>query len=169
MESCDRETLDDVMHACPRLCTQLGLQGLACMAASSKGLVLNCQAAARSNAISLLEPILEIAGLGQWLEQHKQAAVWLVALLQQDGQPLGATAAAAVAQRLLSLPSVPLDWALQLVAAGVRISYAQLLAASNSMLAGVEVWVQAQQQLGVQTDVPAAAVAICCGHECTNG
>jgi hypothetical protein len=27
----------------------------------------------------------------------------------------------------------------------------------------VEVWVQAQQQLGIQTDIPAAAVAICCG------
>jgi hypothetical protein len=42
---------------------------------------------------------------------------------------------------------VPLNWALQLVAAGVRFSYAQLLAAANSMLAGVEVWVQAQQKL----------------------
>jgi hypothetical protein len=42
----------------------------------------------------------------------------------------------------------------------VRVSYAQLLAAANSMVAGVEVWVQAQQQLGIQTDIPAAAVAI---------
>uniref|UniRef100_A0A383WDR5 Uncharacterized protein n=1 Tax=Tetradesmus obliquus TaxID=3088 RepID=A0A383WDR5_TETOB len=31
------------------------------------------------------------------------------------------------------------------------------------MVPGVEVWVQAQQQLGVQTDIPAAAVTICCG------
>jgi hypothetical protein len=48
------------------------------------------------------------------------------------------------------------------VKAGVRITYAQLLAASRSMVAGVEVWVQAQQQLGVQTDIPEWAVAVCC-------
>jgi hypothetical protein len=159
MQSFVQETVGDFMNACPRLCTQLGLQGLACMGASSKRLVLDCKAAASTNAASLLEPILEAARRGPLSDQHKQAAVWLA---QQADNP---TAAAGVAQQLLSLPSVPLDWALQLVAAGVRISYAQLLAAANSMLAGVEVWVQAQQQLDVQTDVPAAAVAICCGNE----
>jgi hypothetical protein len=166
MQSFVQETVGDFMNACPRLCTQLGLQGLACMGASSKGLALNCQAAARSNAVSLLQPIVEAARRRQYLEQHKQAAAWLVALLQQAGN---STTVAAAAQQLLSIPSVPLDWALQMVAAGVRISYEQLLAAANNMLAGVEVWVQAQQQLGVQTDVPAAAVAICCGVEWVSG
>uniref|UniRef100_A0A383VCX7 Uncharacterized protein n=1 Tax=Tetradesmus obliquus TaxID=3088 RepID=A0A383VCX7_TETOB len=33
------------------------------------------------------------------------------------------------------------------------------------MLAGVEVWVQAQQQLGIRTDIPAVAVSICCGGD----
>jgi hypothetical protein len=66
---------------------------------------------------------------------------------------------------LIYLPSVDLSWAVQLVEAGVRISHSQLLHAASSMLAGVEVWVQAQQQLGVQTDIPAVAVAICCGDE----
>jgi hypothetical protein len=162
MKHCTQKSFADILHACPRLCLHLGVQGLACLGASSKRLKLSCHAAASCNAISLLEPALDAARHGQLLEQHKQAAVWLVALLQQDCKP---TTAADVAQQLLSLPSVPLDWALQLVAAGVCITYAQLLAAAHSMLAGVEVWVQAQQQLGVQTDVPAAAVAICCGDD----
>uniref|UniRef100_A0A383W486 Uncharacterized protein n=1 Tax=Tetradesmus obliquus TaxID=3088 RepID=A0A383W486_TETOB len=68
-----------------------------------------------------------------------------------------------VASLVLNLPAVPHAVAEQLVAAGVRISYAQLLAAADSMVAGVEVWVQAQQQLGVESDIPAAAVAACCG------
>jgi hypothetical protein len=136
------------------------------MGASSKGLALNCQAGASDNAISLLEPVLEAARRRQYLGQHKQAAIWLVALLQQAGN---FTASAAAAEKLLSLSSVPPDWAVQMVAAGVRIKNTQLLAAANSMLAGVEVWVQAQQQLGVQTDVPAAAVAICCGDEWVSG
>jgi hypothetical protein len=37
------------------------------------------------------------------------------------------------------------------------------------MVAGVEVWVEEQQQLGIQTDIPAAAVAICCGKEWVSG
>jgi hypothetical protein len=47
----------------------------------------------------------------------------------------------------------------------VRITYAQLLAAAHSMVAGVEVWVQAQQCLGVHTNIPALAAAICCGED----
>jgi hypothetical protein len=45
------------------------------------------------------------------------------------------------------------------------IPYAQLLSAASSMVAGVEVWVEAQQQLGLASDIPAAAVAICCGQD----
>jgi hypothetical protein len=57
---------------------------------------------------------------------------------------------------------MPEDWALQLVKAGVRMSYARLLAAADSMVSGVEVWVLAQQLLGMQTDIPPAAIAACC-------
>uniref|UniRef100_A0A383WDC6 Histone H2B n=1 Tax=Tetradesmus obliquus TaxID=3088 RepID=A0A383WDC6_TETOB len=70
--------------------------------------------------------------------------------------------AAAMSEFAVLIPRVPLPWAEKLVAAGVRISYPKLLAAASSMVPGVEVWVQAQQQLGVQTDIPAAAVTICC-------
>jgi hypothetical protein len=78
-----------------------------------------------------------------------------------------------VLQRLLHVPHVPLQHAQQLVAAGVHISYAQVLEAASSMVAGVEVWVQAQQQLKSRNkkkrlhdlyDIPAEAVAICCGR-----
>jgi hypothetical protein len=55
------------------------------------------------------------------------------------------------------------------VAAGVRIWYLQLLDAASRSLAGVELWVQAQQFLGVETDIPAVAVAICCGDEWVSG
>jgi hypothetical protein len=44
----------------------------------------------------------------------------------------------------------------------MRVSYAQLLDAANSMVAGVEVWVQAQQQGQVESDIPEVAAAICC-------
>jgi hypothetical protein len=36
---------------------------------------------------------------------------------------------------------------------------------SQQHVAGVEVWVQAQEQQGVVTDIPTTAVAICCGGE----
>jgi hypothetical protein len=55
------------------------------------------------------------------------------------------------------------SWSQQLVTAGVRISYAQLLAAANSMVAGAEVWVLAQRALAETSDIPATAVAVCCG------
>jgi hypothetical protein len=92
-------------------------------------------------------------------EQHRQAVVWLL-------RAAPAVAAAAPTADLLSnIPSVQIGWSLQLVAAGVRIRYAQLLAAARSMVAGVEVWVQAQQQLGIQTDIPELAVAVCSKYD----
>jgi hypothetical protein len=71
-----------------------------------------------------------------------------------------------IIHRLLHTPKVPQHAAAQLVAAGVRITYAQLLDAANSVVEGVEVWVQAQQQQDTTTDIPPAAVAVCCG-DCT--
>ncbi|KAF6251406.1 hypothetical protein COO60DRAFT_1560445 [Scenedesmus sp. NREL 46B-D3] len=54
---------------------------------------------------------------------------------------------------------------MRLLSAGMRITYAGLLKAAGDMVAGVEVWVQAQQQLGIQSDIPALAVAVCCGGD----
>jgi hypothetical protein len=48
----------------------------------------------------------------------------------------------------------------------MRVTYSQLLAAADNMVAGVEVWVQAQSKLGIVSDIPPAAVSICYGfHE----
>uniref|UniRef100_A0A383VP01 Uncharacterized protein n=1 Tax=Tetradesmus obliquus TaxID=3088 RepID=A0A383VP01_TETOB len=94
-----------------------------------------------------------------------QAVGWLAALLLRKAP----AAAADVMTRLLNFPAVPLKVAVRVVQAGVdagvRITYAQLLAAADSMVAGVEVWVQVQQQLGVQSDIPAAAAAVCCSDD----
>jgi hypothetical protein len=92
------------------------------------------------------------------VEKLTNSAWWLLGLA-----PAAVAAAASLGQRLFSIPDVPRDIAKQLVSAGVRITYAQLLAAANAMVAGVEVWVQAQQQLSIHTDIPAAATAICMG------
>lgn len=75
-------------------------------------------------------------------------------------------AAERVVESLLCVPGVPHCTAIHIVTAGVRVSYAQLLGAANNMVQGVEVWAQAQQQLGIETDTPAAAVTICC-YDCT--
>jgi hypothetical protein len=157
----------DVLHACPAICARLGPQNLACLALCSSSLRAACEAAAVRDALQLLKPAIMASNRRQLHEHHQQAAVWLARLLQRTAA--AATAAAAVARQLICLPSVGLSWAVQLVAAGVRIWYAQLLDAASSSLAGVEVWVQAQQQLGVQTDIPAVAVTVCCGDEWVSG
>ena len=65
---------------------------------------------------------------------------------------------------------MPYAVAVKLIKAGMHFTYAQLLAAVDSMVAGVEVWVQAQKQLGIKTDIPAKAVAVCCdGAEASVG
>jgi hypothetical protein len=94
---------------------------------------------------------------------HAQHLQDVVRLLQVKPE---VAAEARVAESLLCIPKVPHQAAVQLVSAGVRITYAQLLTAANSMVAGVEVWVQVQQQLGAKTDIPPTAVAICC-CDCT--
>jgi hypothetical protein len=94
-----------------------------------------------------------------------QRLLLMVLWLLQTSPGTAANAQAAdVLQRLLHVPRVPLQQAQQLVAAGVRVRFEPLLAAASSMVAGVEVWVQAQYIMGISTDVPAAAVAVCCGH-----
>jgi hypothetical protein len=173
-------TLVDVL---PYLGRALGLRGLACLAGSSRQLRESCINFAESNARILLLDALPAVKTGGDLAEAAAAAAaeatritpMITAELDERLQPVmwllhvapavsssSALTASDVLQRLLHLPHVPLQQAQQLLAAGVRIPYAQLLAAARSMVAGVEVWVQAQQQLGITSDIPAAAVAICC-------
>jgi hypothetical protein len=90
-------------------------------------------------------------------EQLLTAVTWLL------HQAPAAATAAGVAAGVVMLAGVPLNWAVQQVAAGVRITLAQLLTAATSMVEGVEVWVQAQ--LNVQHNISPPAVAICSGQQ----
>jgi hypothetical protein len=156
----EAERLQDALHSCPALSAQLGLQGLACLAACSRTLKDACNNRVCRDAQSLLQPLVQQGA--QLQEQHKHAAVWLMKLLHRA--PNKATVAE-VEELLVFVPIMGLYWALQLVSAGVHISCAQLLAAADSMVAGVEVWVQAQQQLKMKSDMPPAAYTICCSSK----
>jgi hypothetical protein len=160
MPSTHLNELVDVLHISP-ICTKLGLGCLACLATCSKEISSTIESVFVRDNLGLLDSALDSARQQSEQQQHKRAAAWLAAILLRKAPAL----AADVSERLLHLPSVPLATAKQLVAAGVRVSYAQLLAAAHSVVAGVEVWVQAQQQLGVAADIPEVAMAICCGHD----
>jgi hypothetical protein len=159
---------------------RLRLQGLACLAGSSRQIRHECIEFVKHNAhVLLLDALPAVkavdifataaeaaaappAWTGEKRDPRLQPVLWLV--LVAPCVATSALAAADVLQRLLHLPRVPIHQAKQLVAAGVRTSYAQLLAAAHHMVAGVEHWVQAQKRLGITSDIPAAAVAICCGR-----
>jgi hypothetical protein len=87
-------------------------------------------------------------------QEQLQAVVWLL-------HHLPAAETDYLTDQLIRVRCVPLHRAKALVAAGVRITCAQLLAAASCMVPGVEVWVQAQQQLRVTTDIPHEVSEIC--------
>jgi hypothetical protein len=172
-------SLLDILPLCSA--EQLGLQGLACLAASSKQLrtislgslpkdgsmllpalsaaarAKTAAAASREGAVArTAQARISASRAEQELQQRLQAFKWLL------HQTPKAAAAAGVADRALQIPALPLQCAKQLLAAGMTITYAQLLHAADSMVAGLEVWVQAQHRLGLRTDIPTAAIEICC-------
>jgi hypothetical protein len=156
------EAFGTALHSCPELYTQLGVQGLACLATSSRSARSIVIRTVYIDGLKLLESALATARHTEKEQHmHMHAAGWLAAVLLR-AQPAATTA---VTERMLSLPSMPLGRAKHLVAAGMRVTYAQLLAAAHSMVAGEEVWAQAQQQQGIPTDIPEMAEAICCGHD----
>jgi hypothetical protein len=155
-----QQALAALLHEVPVLCEKLSVDGLARLATCSKASSADVQTILTKESFGILQRALDTARhSGE--QQHHQAVAWLAAVLLRNVPAI----AADVTERLVNLPSVPINTAKQLVAAGMRITYAQLLAAAQSMVAGVEVWVQAQQQLGIQTDIPTLAVAICCGDD----
>jgi hypothetical protein len=171
----------------------LGVQGIARIACSSKSLNKTCVAIVRRDALQLLEAAAAQAAEG--LEERHAAAATATAAMNDPWWPamhwrrcveLEQAAQAVCSQRLnavawllqtaptettsgaavecvLSMPAVTQQAAVQLVKAGMRVSYAQLLSAADRMVEGVEVWVVAQQQLGVQMDIPEDAVDVCTG------
>jgi hypothetical protein len=181
-----------VLDVLPYLGMELGLQGLACLASSSRQLRHDCIELARQNARVLLLDALPAVKADQGLAATAaavqspaagaaaacgclQPVLWI--LRQLPPCSVSSAVAEDVVQRLVHVPHVPLQQAQQLVAAGVRISHAQLLAAASSMVAGVEVWVQVLKQLQrmdfsdltnqlrILRDIPAEAVAICCNRD----
>jgi hypothetical protein len=156
--------------------SHLGLQGLACLATTSKYFRLICSEVLKHDAAQQLLRTLQAAKATaadaaidpapQRSVQHQphvaiRAVHWMKRMAPNNAA--AALAAKDVAGLMVWIPAVQNMHAEQLLRAGVRIRYAQLLEAANSMVPGVEVWVQVQQRLGKQTDIPAAAVAICCG------
>jgi hypothetical protein len=148
------------LHSCPALCTHIGLQGLVCLSTCSKSLHDDVTAILCGDPLLFLDVSLDTARSSKQ-QHHYQAVAWIAALLLRTAP----ANAADVTERLLNFPEMPLVCAHQLVPAGMRITYAQLLAAADSMVAGAEVWVQAQQELGVITDIQPAALSICCGGD----
>jgi hypothetical protein len=153
------EHLDTALDAVPQLSKELDLQGLACLEACSKRLQSSVHTIVVREGLRLLDSALDEARHKE--QQRKHAVCWFAAVLLRNAPDT----AAHIATRLLPTPKVLLEAAKRVVSAGMRVTYAQLLAAADDMVAGVEVWVQAQQQLGVNGDVPAAAIALCCGEE----
>jgi hypothetical protein len=155
----DETQLCDVLDYCSK---ELGLQGLTSLAATSKQYKQASAATTARDAYLFLKDGLTAAhaaggakyAASSSLEQRMQAVTWL---LRVDPS---ATTAAAAAKRLLSIPNVPLPMAKQLVEAGVRMKFSQLKAAAEKMVPGVDVWVLAQRQQGVPTDIPGLAASL---------
>lgn len=88
--------------------------------------------------------------------QHVGPMRWLLSELSFPGQLLVDESAA-----LIRIPKVPFEIVELLVSAGARITYQQLTAAARSQTVGVHIWVTAQQQLGIQQEMPHTVEAVC--------
>jgi hypothetical protein len=167
----EEESEELLVYSLLPLCSrQLGLPGLACLATCSKQCKLMCDELRRTDATDVLLGTLEAAiaeaqAAAGAIDSRKQAniAAWWQPVKEHMQAMPAPFKVVGVASRLLWLPSVPLKQATQWVKAGVRIRYAQLRAAASCMVSGLEVWVKAQQQLGIRSDIPMAAVDVCYG------
>jgi hypothetical protein len=121
------EQISRSLHSCPTLCTQIGLKGLACLSTCNKALSNDVTNVLCGDSTGYLDSSLETARSTEQ-QQHYQAVAWLASLLLRQAP----ATAADVTERLLILPDVDLECAAQLVAAGMRITFAQLLAVANS-------------------------------------
>jgi hypothetical protein len=177
---------DCLCDVLPLMATHVGLLGVGSLAASSKQLRAACSDILPQDATTLLlDAVLQASATAVaakaakaaraaarypvandavqhkvTLKQQAQAVQWLLQL-----HPSAATTAGAL-DRLLHIPAVPAAIARVLIASGVRITFAQLVAAANSMVEGVEVWAQLMSNVHAlepeQCDMPTATFAICC-------
>jgi hypothetical protein len=131
-----------LLDVLPYLGRALGLQDLACLAATCQQLKQGCMKFIHHNArvllLDALPPVQTVdcfkaAAEAAAADRRLQPVLWLLHVARQSAST--ALAAADVLQRLVHLPYVPLQHAKQLVAAGVRISYAQPVAGCCQQLA----------------------------------
>jgi hypothetical protein len=188
------ESDDDLFNVISACSTHLGLPGLARLAASSNRLREACLVILRRDTLSLLGPAMDATnaaaadkhgGYTQYTRQllqmqppsemYPSTGYYCCRFRQQAEQremhavawllrSVPAAVSGSMSDQLVRLPMVNIGVAKQLVRAGVRITYKQLLAAANSMVPGVEVWVQVQHRQGIHTDIPAAVTDTFCGH-----
>jgi hypothetical protein len=146
----------------PYCASRLNLRSLACLAASSRDLNSSCLAIIKRDAARLWHLDMDAAEAAA-INKVSHTVNLSTCMLRQAGAWLLRTlpTAAGIAERIIRLPAVPLHVAQQLVAGGVRFNHKQLLAAARDMAPGVDVWVQAHQQLGITTDIPAAWFSVC--------
>jgi hypothetical protein len=167
-EDAEETHLCDVLSYCSK---QLGLQGLACLAASSKQYKEASISATTRDAAILLVDALRAAGTAAAVantapsspQQPVQAVAWVLHVAP-SATPVLSAASSLAAEQLLRVPNLPLPLAKQLAREGIRVSFSQLKAAANKMVQGGEVWVhvqvQRQRQLGTRTDIPGIAFAL---------
>jgi hypothetical protein len=130
----------------------LGLQALTILSTASKQLRDQCLAVVCSDTKHLLlQPLASVDH-----KKQQEAVDWLLRVAPTLAKATG------LAECIVQLPAPPLPIAKQLVSAGMRISYKQVLAAAHGIVARVEVWVQAQKKLRKFGKIPSAIVSICC-------
>lgn len=159
-----------VFSLLPLCSRQLGVQGLACIASCSTQAKLVSIKLGRADATDVVLGTLEAAKADaaaatearSSCKQAEVVACWQPVQNLLQTVPAAMNAAGA-ANSILWCPSIPLQHALQWVNSGVRIHYAELLDAASCAVPGVQVWVKAQHQLGIHTDIPEAARAVCLG------
>lgn len=91
------------------------------------------------------------------IDRHTESIAWL---LRTASIPNGVMLQDS--SSYVNIPEVPLGICEMLVTAGVRISYKQLVSAARSLVQGVEAWVVAQEQLGVEPEEVPEAIAVLC-------
>jgi hypothetical protein len=100
----DEERILEALHSCPKLCTHLGLQGLACFAACSNRLQKGCLSCCTREAGALAAGAIQALATAKGRQQEQQQLAAVVWLLHEV--PAAATVAvtASLSDQLLRVP-----------------------------------------------------------------
>jgi hypothetical protein len=123
-----------------------------CLGRCSKACSSATAALLKKCAISLLATAVKQTAAFEGtssISNSKQQSTKAVTQLLKRVDPEDLTAATAAAQ-FLSISNVPKDVALELMGAGVTVSFEQLMQAVRARTAGVEVWVSATAELSAE-------------------